>query len=97
MLGYGKENGETQLATSGSHVTIPDGAMHAFTAKCNLPARLLILNAPGHMHVRFFTELSNPVPDDTVHPAPMDGPPDLAMVISVAESVGMTTLALAAT
>lgn len=85
-------NGETQLARRGSHVPIPDGAVHAFTARGDSPARMLILNSPGHMHVRFFTELGKAVADDTVEPAALDGPPDVAAVASVAQAVGMTIL-----
>lgn len=86
-------NGETILARAGDHVRIPDGAPHAFAATGETPARVLILNAPGLMHDRFFTEVGRPVPDDTVAPAPMDGPPDVAKVMEVAQAVGMTILA----
>ena len=90
-------NDEIQSAIPGSHVSIPDGATHAFTARGNRPARILILNAPGHMHVRFFTELGHPVPDDTVKPTPIESPPNPALIAAVAESVGMTLLAPAET
>ncbi|WP_417770524.1 cupin domain-containing protein [Stappia sp.] len=85
-------DGETRLARRGDHVPIPDGAVHAFTAKGETPARVLIVNAPGHMHERFFTELGHPVADETLVPAPMDGPPDIANVMRVAGETGMTIL-----
>ncbi|WP_067336929.1 cupin domain-containing protein [Stappia indica] len=84
--------GETRVAGPGSHVPIPDGAVHAFTARGTTPARVLILNAPGHMHERFFTELGTPVAEGTAAPAPMDGPPDVAKVMQVAGATGMTIL-----
>lgn len=77
----------------GGYVAIPDGAVHAFSATGDRPARLLILNAPGHMHARFFTELGKPVADETGHPAPLGGPPDIARVMATAAATGMTILA----
>ena len=82
--------GEPRTLSAGDHVVVPDGAMHAFAATGDQPARLLIVNAPGEMHVRFFTELGRVVPDDTAGPAPMDGPPDVARILAVGEAVGMT-------
>lgn len=83
-------DGAPRRLVSGDNVIIPEGALHAFAATGSEPARILVLNAPGNMHVRFFTELGRPVPDDTPAPAPMDGPPDIARVLAVGESVGMT-------
>ena len=84
--------GQVTHATAGSYVAIPDGAVHAFQAAGDSPARVLILNAPGTMHEAFFTELGRAVPDDTSAPAPMDGPPDLAAVLGVAAAAGMTIM-----
>ena len=83
---------ETFTARAGDYVAVPDGAVHAFSAKGSSPARILILNAPGHMHERFFTELGEPVADDTREPAGMDGPPDVGRIVKTAEAVGMTIL-----
>jgi quercetin dioxygenase-like cupin family protein len=82
--------GEARRLGAGDHVVIPEGGLHAFAATGPAPARILVLNAPGHMHVRFFTELGRPVPDGTALPAPLDGPPDIARVLAVGEAVGMT-------
>ncbi|NDV02039.1 cupin domain-containing protein [Pseudoroseicyclus tamaricis] len=84
--------GEVTRAGAGESVIIPDGAAHAFSAVGESPARLMILNAPGQMHERFFTELGVPVTDDRQEPAPMDGPPDVARVVAVAQEAGMTIL-----
>ncbi|EAR51997.1 hypothetical protein OG2516_13269 [Oceanicola granulosus HTCC2516] len=53
----------------------------------------MIVNAPGQMHAGFFTELGEPVGDDRKVPTPMEGPPDVAHVVRVAERWGMTILA----
>ena len=56
------------------------------------PARLLILNAPGHMHEAFFTGVGQALPEDqTSLPAPSE--PDIPMVMAKAEETGMTILA----
>lgn len=82
-------NGEDQVAGPGDYVAIPDGAMHAFQAIGDSPARLLVLNAPGHMHQAFFTGIGRALPDgQTTLPEPSE--PDLGMVLKVAEEVGMT-------
>ena len=84
--------GRSVRAGAGEHVAIPDGETHAFAAVGERPARVLILNAPGRMHERFFTELGEPVEDGREAPAPADGPPDLGRVLAVAASTGMTVL-----
>ncbi|WP_255469824.1 cupin domain-containing protein [Paracoccus sp. FO-3] len=48
-------DGQERLAGPGDFVPIPDGAVHAFKAVGEAPARMLILNAPGRMHQQFFT------------------------------------------
>ena len=83
-------DGETRRLGAGESVVVPDGALHAFAAVGPEPARLLIVNAPGEMHVRFFTELGRAVPDETEAPAPLDGPPDIARVLAVGRAVGMS-------
>lgn len=80
-------------AGPGEHVRIPDGALHAFRAVGDSPARILVLNAPGDMHDQFFTSLGKPVADDTKMPAPVEGPPDIKAVLAVAERVGMKIFA----
>lgn len=87
--------GETIRAGAGESVRVPDGALHAFTATGTSPARVMIVNAPGQMHEGFFTELGEPVTDDRQQPAPMEGPPDVARIVQVAEKWGMTIAASA--
>ncbi|TNF21613.1 MAG: cupin domain-containing protein [Rhodobacteraceae bacterium] len=76
-------------AGAGEYVAIPDGAVHAFQAVGETPARLLILNAPGQMHEAFFTAVGTPLPDgQTTLPEP--GTPDIPALMAAAEASGMT-------
>ncbi|MHA3977461.1 cupin domain-containing protein [Halovulum sp. GXIMD14794] len=73
----------------GEMVVVPDGALHAFRCLSDSPGRVLILNAPGLMHDRFFSEAGEPVPAGTTEfPAPK--PVDVGAVMTVAEAQGMT-------
>ena len=84
--------GVTRDLGPGSYVGVPDGAVHSFHATGDAPARLLVMNAPGHMHARFFTETGKPVSDDTIRPEPLDGPPDVPHILAVAAASGMVIL-----
>ena len=85
-------DGQERLAGAGDYVPIPDGAVHAFQAVGEAPARLLILNAPGHMHEAFFTGVGQALPEDqTSLPAPSE--PEIPLVRAKAEEPGMTILA----
>ena len=83
--------GQERLASAGDYVPIPDGAVHAFQAVGDVPARVLIINAPGHMHESFFTGIGEPLPEDHSHlPDPVA--PDIPMVLAKAQEAGMTIL-----
>ena len=82
--------GETEVLGPGGYAMVPDGALHAFTARGDRPARMLILNAPGIMHDRFFTGIGVPVPDGTTEAPPADGPPDIPRLVAFAAELGMT-------
>ena len=85
-------DGEETLAGPGDHVAIPDGALHAFQAVGDKPARILIINAPGTMHERFFTGIGKQLPEDQSDlPEPCE--PDIPSVLAIAEEVGMTIVA----
>ena len=85
-------DGKEVLAGPGEHVAIPDGAVHAFQAVGDKPARVLIFNAPGNMHDRFFTGIGQPLPEgQTELPAPSE--PDILAVVAMAQEVGMTLVA----
>lgn len=83
--------GEKRLAKAGDFIAIPDGAVHAFEAVGDAPARLLILNAPGHMHEAFFTGVGKALPDDHAS-LPEPSEPDIAAVLAKAQETGMTIL-----
>lgn len=85
-------DGVETIAEAGSFVSVPDGAVHSFHAVGPDHARVLVLNAPGHMHEQFFTQTGGPVASDTQMPVPPDGPPDVARILSVAAASGMTIL-----
>ena len=77
---------------TGETLVVPDGAPHAFRCTGDAPGRLLIVNAPGRMHVDFFSGVGRPLADDSTLPAPADGPPDMAKIMQVAQATGMTLL-----
>lgn len=85
-------DGEEFLSGPGDHVAIPDGAVHAFKAVGEKPARVLIINAPGNMHDRFFTGIGEPLPESQTD-LPEPGEPDIPKVMATAQEVGMTILA----
>ena len=84
--------GEERLARAGDFIAIPDGAVHAFEAVGSAPARMLILNAPGHMHEAFFTGIGEALPDGT-NTLPVPRHPDIPAVIAKATETGMTIVA----
>lgn len=84
-------DGQEHAAGPGDYVAIPDGAVHAFQAIGDSPARVLVLNAPGNMHEAFFTGLGTVLPDDQTE-LPASAEPDIGAVLKVASEVGMTIL-----
>ncbi|MGY3439375.1 MULTISPECIES: cupin domain-containing protein [unclassified Marinovum] len=85
-------DGKETVAGPGDHVAIPDGAVHAFQAIGDRPARLLIINAPGHMHDAFFTGVGHPLPEGQTE-LPKAMAPNIPSVVSMAARVGMTLVA----
>lgn len=84
--------GKTVAAGAGDTLTVPDGAPHAFRCTGDRPGRLLIVNAPGRMHVDFFRGIGRALEDDSRLPGPPEGPPDMAHILAVARETGMTLL-----
>ena len=85
-------DGRPVPAKAGDTLVVPDGAPHAFRCMGDVPGRLLILNAPGRMHVDFFRGVGRPMADDSALPAAPAGPPDMAKILQVAQATGMTLL-----
>ncbi len=79
-------------AEAGAFVAIPDGAVHAFVAEGDTPARLLVLNAPGNAHAQFFTAVGEAVPDTTSAPLPPSAP-NFPVVMQEAAAAGITIMA----
>lgn len=77
------------IATAGDFVAIPDGALHSFEVVGDAPARLLVINAPGHAHAAFFTSIGEVVPDTTQAPLPPQAP-DMPKVAAAATRAGIT-------
>ncbi|WP_449044706.1 cupin domain-containing protein [Paracoccus versutus] len=84
---------QERLAGPGDFVPIPDGAVHAFKAVGEAPARMLILNAPGRMHQQFFTGIGQALPED-FSGLPTPNEPDIPAVPATAAAAGMTILPL---
>ena len=81
-------DGKEILAGPGDHIALPDGAVHAFQAVGDKPCRMLILDAPGHMHEQFFTAIGTPLPEgQTTLPEPSE--PDIPRIMAAAEACGM--------
>ena len=85
-------DGRTHRAQAGQTLVVPDGAPHAFRCTGDRPGRLMIVNAPGQVHVDFFRGVGRPMADDRTLPEPPAGPPDMARVMQIAAATGMTLL-----
>lgn len=85
-------DGRSVSAKAGDTLVVPDGAPHAFRCTSDAPGRLLILNAPGRMHVDFFCGVGRPLADDSKLPAAPVGAPDMVRIMQVAQATGMTLL-----
>ena len=67
--------GTTQEAGPGDHVSIPNGAPHAFRNIGPDEAAMLILNWPGTQHEAFFSSLGRPIEPGSAPVAPSGPPP----------------------
>ena len=80
---------ETRIATPGDFVRVPNGEVHTFRNIGQEPGRLLIVNAPGTLHVNFFSQAGEPMPAgtrDLPHPLPAA---DVSRLIEVGQRHGM--------
>ena len=68
---------QTFQATAGSYVHFPKGLVHTYKNTGAHPAKLLVIVTPGG-YEEFFEAMSQV-------PVPVDGPPDMAQVIEVAQ------------
>lgn len=80
---------ETRIATAGDFVRVPNGEVHTFRNTGQEPGRLLIVNAPGTLHVNFFSQAGDPMPPGTTElPSPLP-PPDVARLLEAGQRNGM--------
>ena len=80
---------ETRIAKTGDFVRVPNGEIHTFRNIGQGPARLLVLNAPGTLHVNFFSQAGEPMPPGTTELPSPSGPPDVARLLEVGRRNGM--------
>lgn len=79
---------EKAPAGPGDFVTVPTGAVHAFTNVGEKPGKLLIINTPGVIHDRFFSEAGEALPDGTTE-FPEAGTPDVPKLSAIAAECGL--------
>ncbi len=71
---------------------IPHGEAHTFRNVGAGPGRLLILNTPGTLHVNFFSQAGEPMPQGTWSlPDPLPAP-DVPRILEVGRRHGMEFL-----
>ncbi len=85
-------DGRDVIAKPGDCLVVPDGGVHAFSGVAER-SKILIVNAPGNMHEKFFTEIGVALPKGSTEPAPPSGPPDVPALVAKAAALGMTILA----
>jgi quercetin dioxygenase-like cupin family protein len=75
-------NGAAQVHGPGAFVKIPNNAVHTFTNVGDTPSRMLIVNWPGHDHVRFFRAAGERLASATADFPPMV-PPDVPRLVGL--------------
>jgi quercetin dioxygenase-like cupin family protein len=83
---------EIRTAKAGDFIKIPRGEVHTFKNVGPDPARILIMNAPGTAHVRFFSEAGAPMPPGTKDMPPPSGPPDVPRLLEIGTRNGIEFL-----
>jgi uncharacterized cupin superfamily protein len=87
--------GETIQVRAGDFVKVPNGAVHAFKNIGSEPGRLLVINAPSHVHERFFTEAGEAMPPGTRElPPPSGEPPNIPRLLEIGRRNGLEFLLL---
>ena len=83
--------GSTIEAGPGTHLFVPAEAVHSFQNNGSDPARMMIINAPGGIHERFFQDVGTPVEDPANPPTP-DMDAQVARVLEIAPTYGIEML-----
>jgi len=79
-------------AGPGSFVQIPVGEVHTFTNVGTTAARMLILNVPGRLHDRFFSQAGEPLPSGTTTFPENAAPPDVPRLLELGRQNGIEFL-----
>ena len=82
------DNDRTSEAGPGSLVYVPRGNLHTYKNVGDKPGRLLVNQAPGGLHERFFEELGAEATDKE-NPPIMEGPPDVEKIVAIAARNGI--------
>lgn len=87
-------NGEARTLGPGGFIRVPDGAPHKFTNTGTMNAAMLVINAPGRVHDRFFAEAGEPLESGSkTFPPPSAVPPDVERIRAIAERCGIEFIA----
>ena len=82
-----------RLNNTGDFVQVPTGAVHAFRNVGDAPARLLIINTPGHVHDGFFSEAGEPMQPGTRELPQRSGEvPDIPRLLDIGRRNGLEFL-----
>ena len=88
-------NGVAHSVGPGGFVRVPDGHPHKFTNTGTTDATMLVINAPGTVHDRFFTEAGDTLPSGTREFPASTAPPDFDRLRGIAERCGIEFVASA--
>jgi hypothetical protein len=66
------------------------GCLHAFAKAGETPGRLLIVNTPGRMHHKFFSEAGDALPEATTEIPEATVEPDISHILAIAAEAEMT-------
>lgn len=83
---------ESQIASPGDVVTVPNGVAHVFTNVGEAVSTMLLIHRPGDAHVRFFFGAGEAVAEGTTE-FPEMAPPDVPRLVAVAAEAGVDILA----
>ena len=82
------DDGCTTRAGAGSLIYVSRGTLHAHKNVGDKPARMLVSQTPGGLHERFFEELGEEARDRT-KPPPLEGPPGIGRIVTIAVNYGI--------
>jgi quercetin dioxygenase-like cupin family protein len=84
-------DGVTHDVRAGQSVVVPAGVAHGFRCTSAGGGRMYVINTPGHVHAKFFSEAGTPLPSG-FEGFPEPAAPDIPHVMRVGEAAGITFL-----